>query len=420
LVSVIDAEVIEEHVEEAAFLWSYRDGAIEGHAFDLPRIEELDGRIEAHLDGLRLDLGAGWDACRDALQGERGDAGVVFVAALLAVERQDARGFAQVLDVAAGSAKLSRGVVSGLGWAAYADVQRLLPGLVSERSQPELRTLGLAGCAAHRRDPGPVLGYALGSSDPRLKARALRAAGELGRADLLPEVQREVGAQDPECRFWASWSAGLLDGKSSLEPLWDFAVASGPRAARAAQLALRRLDPKLARSWFQSMIGGARDARVALAGAVALGDPDVVPWIIACMSNTETARGAAAALALITGVDLEAERLVRAPPADAPAGPSDDPDDDDVAMDPDDGLPWPDPDAVRAWWVRDAPRFARGTRHLLGKPVGPGWLSEVLADGRQPARAAAALELSLAEPGQPLFEVRAPAARQRSALRERR
>ena len=61
----------------------------------------------------------------------------------------------------------------------------------------------------------------------------------------------------------------------------------------------------------------------------------------------------------------------------------------------------------------------RGTRHLLGKPMTLEWLEHVLKAGSQPARAAAALELSLRQPRRPVFEVRAPGFLQRRALTAR-
>ena len=45
---------------------------------------------------------------------------------------------------------------------------------------------------------------------------------------------------------------------------------------------------------------------------------------------------------------------------------------------------------------------------------------DVLRNGRQRQRAAAALELALQQPGQPLFEVRAPGFRQQQPLRVHR
>lgn len=85
-------------------------------------------------------------------------------------------------------------------------------------------------------------------------------------------------------------------------------------------------------------------------------------------------------------------------------------------MDPDASLPWPDATAVRALWSREASRFKRGTRYLLGKPLSQEHLRDVLKTGSQPSRAAAAIELSLLEPRRPVFEVHAPGFRQRKEL----
>jgi uncharacterized protein (TIGR02270 family) len=85
-------------------------------------------------------------------------------------------------------------------------------------------------------------------------------------------------------------------------------------------------------------------------------------------------------------------------------------------MDPDENLPWPDPEKIAAWWARHHRRFDPGTRYLLGRPLAGEWLEEILWHGYQRQRAAAALELAIRRPGQPLFEVRAPAARQQERL----
>jgi uncharacterized protein (TIGR02270 family) len=413
--STVDAEVFEQHVLEAGFLWSMRDGAARDPAYDLDALSQLDERVEAHLDGLRLSGDAGWECARSALA--EAEAGEVFTAAAVAVQRADLRGLAHVLDVGGGEPELSRGIVSALGWIPFEQVRRILPGLLDGRCPPELHYLGVAACAAHRHDPGSALGYAAVAGDPRLRARALRAIGELGRMDLLPELRRELGSADEECRFAAAWSAALLGDADAARPLWDVASAGGPRAARACDMAMRRMDPAAAHTWLESLSGRRESLRAALAGAAALGDPVSVPWLLDQLADPESARAAGLALTMITGADLAALKLAAPAPKDHKAGPTDDPGDDDVAMDPDDGLPWPDADGLRAYWGREAGRFKRGTRYLLGKPaVTPRWLDEVLKSGSQPARAAAAIELRVRDPGRAVFEVRAPGFRQRREL----
>ena len=134
------------------------------------------------------------------------------------------------------------------------------------------------------------------------------------------------------------------------------------------------------------------------------------------MTDPTVARRAAYAFATITGANVADDELVAAPPEGFHAGPSEDPDDDDVALDPDEDLPWPDAAAIHRWWKKHRRDLRGGPRYLLGKPIAPEWLEEVLRKGAQPARAAAAIELCLAQRRRVLFEVRAKASEQRRAL----
>jgi uncharacterized protein (TIGR02270 family) len=414
MLSTIDAEVFERYAEEAAYLWSVRDGAVHDAVHDLGSLCELDGRIEAHLDGLAVAGDAGWEVCEAAI--EDNGAGGCFAAMVLAVGQQDLRRIARVLDAGGGEPRLARGIVSALGWAPLARVQAILPALLFRRCSPALHYLGIAGGALARVDVGVALGYGVLSDDLRLRARALRAAGELGRADLMPEIKDAMSAPDEDCRFAAAWSAALLAEPAATPVLRRFAEEGSVHAAPAADMAMRRTEPAMGAPWVLALARSPKLARAALAGAAALGDTAVVPWLLEHLTVPETARAAGAVLSRITGVDLAASMLKTAQPAGFRAGPSDDPEDEDVAMDPDMGLPWPDAEAVRGWWKKKSAELRPGTRYLAGKPMSAAWLHRVLREGSQPARAAAALELRMHHGGRGLFEVRAPGQRQRRAL----
>ena len=92
------------------------------------------------------------------------------------------------------------------------------------------------------------------------------------------------------------------------------------------------------------------------------------------------------------------------------------PQDNNVAMDPDDGLPWPDPAKLHAWWDVNRHRFPAGVRHFMGEAPNPENCQRVLRDGYQRQRIAAALYLALLRPGTPLFPTSAPAWRQKRWL----
>ena len=119
---------------------------------------------------------------------------------------------------------------------------------------------------------------------------------------------------------------------------------------------------------------------------------------------------------MITGVDIAFTDLDGKKPAGFDAGPTENPEDENVEMDPDENLPWPNPELIAKWWSQHQGEFQPGIRYLLGKPISVDWCHQVLRKGRQRQRAAAALELAIRQPGQPLFNVAAPGFRQQQML----
>ena len=160
---------------------------------------------------------------------------------------------------------------------------------------------------------------------------------------------------------------------------------------------------------------GRRPLRLAVSAAGVIGDPALVDWLLEAMQRPTLARLAGEAFVLITGAGIEHPDLIGQEPEGFQQRPSDDPEDPDVAMDPDEHLVWPDPGKLGHWWLDYRADFRAGMRYLLGNPIGPEWLQDVLRAGRQRQRAAAALELAIAG-HYPLFEVRAPGFRQQSML----
>ncbi|HZN62453.1 MAG TPA: TIGR02270 family protein [Planctomycetota bacterium] len=402
--------VIEQHAEEAAFLWLNRSDATGEPHYSLADLAKLDGRVEAHLDGLRIAGEEGWKLCRDALGADE-PTGEVFAAAVLAFESGVADRIDAVLEATAKAPGLHRGVVSALGWIsldrARPHIEKLFASTV-----PLHRRIAVAACAVHRHDPGAPLVAATRDADPGVLDRALRALGQLGRADLSVLAASKMTHPDPSVRFAGAWAAALL-GKyaNAVVALQKVAETEPARAGRAASLALRRMDPKSGAAWLTKL-----SPRLAVKGVGAIGDPALVPGLFDRMKDPKLARVAGEAFSMITGADLAYEDLDGDAPEGFEAGPTEDPKDENVEMDPDENLPWPRIEAVTKWWESRKPGIRAGTRHLCGKPIEAAWLRKVLRDGKQRQRAAAALELAILEPGKPLFEVRAPGFRQHQAL----
>ena len=156
--------------------------------------------------------------------------------------------------------------------------------------------------------------------------------------------------------------------------------------------------------------------RLAIKGFGALGDSAVITSLIKAMQMPGLARLAGEAFSMITGVDIAYEDLEGEWPEGFEAGPTENPEDEDVEMDPDEDLPWPDPDLIHQWWGKNKKNFQNGTRYLCGKLISKEQCLHVLRYGYQRQRAAAAIELAMIFPGHPLFEVRAPGFRQQRLL----
>ncbi|MGZ8911381.1 MAG: hypothetical protein ACXW09_15530, partial [Methylococcaceae bacterium] len=175
----------------------------------------------------------------------------------------------------------------------------------------------------------------------------------------------------------------------------------------ALQVVLRVLDPNQIKELLTVLATHGNRIREAVMGAGMAGDPAYIPWLIKQMEVPKLAKVAGESFSFITGVDIAYNDLEGELPKDFAAGPTEDPEDENVAMDPDEDLPVPDPALMERWWQQHQLRFQIHVRHLLGYPVNQVHCQEVLRAGKQRQRQAAALELSLLRPATPLFETRA-------------
>ena len=424
----IVAVVVQQHAEEAALLRHVRSVLVRAPHVQLLRLARIDERIAAHLDGLAVAGAAGTALLVAAL--ERPGAGEVFALGVRALQTRDAALLDRLLALVPELPDAERGLASALGWVSAAELQGLVRPLLAS-PLAHARALGLAACRMHRVDPGPVLAEALTDTAPALRAQALRAVGALGRLDLLATARQCMSDEAPEVVFWAAWAACLLgDRRASLQVLATAARQDTPLAARALALVLAASprDDAVALVAELSATAQARPddtrARRRLIRAFGLlGEPRFVPWLIDRMAEPESMRLAGEAFSWITGADLAALDLETLSAPELPATPSEDPADDDVALDEDESLPWPAPDRVRAWWERAQPALqakAVSGRLFAGEPVQADSLRHVLREGTQRLRAHAAVGLCLLQPGHSLFPVAAPVPRQRRWLAEGR
>jgi uncharacterized protein (TIGR02270 family) len=392
------ANVLSQHAEEAAMLWILRRAAVAAPHYSLADLAKIDGRVEAHLDGLRIAGDEGWKFCEEQLAAK--EEGEVFAAGVIAFESAGPELIKTDLAVVEQEPETIDGLVSALGWLS---VEQALPHIENllRNEMPIHQQIGLSAAAIHRWNPGAALARMMASEHAAVRARALEAAGELGDKQVIQDLLISLRDPDESCVFAAAWSGTLLGLPACAAVLLSIAESYSPNSPAAADLALRRMDVASALAFHAKLVADPTRIRPAIRSAGTIGDPSVIPWLISLMDQLPLARLAGESFTTITGVDLAYRDLERKPPEDYNAGPTEDPADENVEMDPDDNLPWPEPSLVQQWWDANRSRFQNGSRYLLGNPITDDWLKIVLRDGRQRQRAAAALEIALRNPGQP-------------------
>jgi uncharacterized protein (TIGR02270 family) len=407
--------IVSQHAEESAFLWLLRDSAIGEPHYSLQDLSDLDNRVEAHLDGLRIAGEEGWPFLLEGLAQQ--ESGEIFAAAVIALEGDEQSQIEQVYAAVEAAPETLRGLISAVGWVSRDRLQGKIAGLLASAS-PMWRRAGIAACAVHRIDCGRYLESAIDDEDSALRARSLRAVGELGRTDLGAVVQRLIGCDDFACAFWAAWSSTLAGNRyAGVAGLKAIALSDSPFAATALCACVRVLEPAESQRWLKGLAGQGNRLRDLIKACGAVGDPVYVPWLIKQMETApELSRVSGESFSFITGADIAYEDLEGEPPDGFESGPTEDPGDDDVSMDADEDLPWPDPERILAWWDANKNRFQTGSRYLVGQPISETTCWQVLQVGFQRQRRSAALELALMNNSGALFETRAPGFRQKEAL----
>jgi uncharacterized protein (TIGR02270 family) len=406
--------IVSQHVDEAASLRRQRTRLVRAPHIRLNLLRRHDERIAAHLDGVVVAGEAGRELAR-AAAAENGT-GEVFTAAVIAIGSRDLAALEQMTEVARRSSDAARALVSATGWVSARDVRPLVKDWLGA-SDPDLRGLALGACAMHGVDPGAALRAksVLGCADA-LAASSIDTAGRLARMDLLGACLTRLEVGDP-LRFRAAAAALLLgERRLALEALQTIASEDGEEREAALEYLVLALEPTRTLSLLRGLAREPSSQRAVIRCAGTSGQTEYVPWLLEKCAQTKTARIAAEAICVLTGLDLEMVGLAAPRPGDAPPGASDETEDGDLELDPDEDLPWPDASKLEAWWSANRARFHMAGRWFCGQALTTVNCESVLRTGHQRQRRLAALHRTLASPGTPLFSVAAPAWRQQRRL----
>lgn len=399
-------QIFETYVDDASFLWLLRDNALIQPHYTVDDLVQLEKRIDAHLEGLISAPALAWELCEEALTFEQ--AGEVFTAAITAFTSSDIHKIQKAVEVGLSNNNAQKGLISALAW---------LPGKVVHpwvkkffmSKELEHKCLAVATCSARREDPSTYLNKLLERDDclenEALHSRCLRIIGELKRDDLLNALIKSEGSELESVKFWALWSLVMLGQKDRAETLEPFILSSESFSQKAIDLYFRVIPITKARQLITRMGENKERVRDVIYATAVLGDPQAVDWLLRLMNEQKLARVAGEAFTTITGIQLEPNQL-HIDVADSPTViPKDEPEDENLELDPDEHLPWPDAHKVASVWASRKATFTAGHRYFLGRAIEEDVLKHQLRHGFQRRRRMAAVELALMQAQQVLFNV---------------
>lgn len=377
-------DVVEEHLDEAAFLWKRWENSLDSpvHSYqDVLRGEQR--RLFAHLDGLIVGGAAvAEQLLLPALEKEDREQAAVAALALLNFEQGNY--LPQVVEIfsAAQKEELLDGIGCALEQAEHAGVTRAMIAVAGSAEAPAaVRARALRVLAFRRADPGDTLKVCFAHADPAIRAAAATAAACPEGQKYKNFVVKAISAPEVEVKDAATATGLILGIKGAWTDTQLVAKSGGPGAA-SAWLRLALLGGTAERDLISRALKSrdrAQQSAVIFAAGFS-GWKSVAEICLPLLSDDELGPLAGEAFCAITGLDPAEVELEKAPPEGLPALEEDDLDAD-LAEEADAGLPLLDPERVQRWWLAAKPRFADDKRYLGGAPWSRAEVERALTSG---------------------------------------
>ena len=401
-------DIYEQYVDEASFLWLMHTIAVDQPHYGVVELRNLEKRIESQLNGLMGSLDIAWSVCEQIFENDA-DAGEIFTAAILAFRSHDQSKIQIVVESAMTSEKGYQGLLYALTWLPGSLVHDWVKRFFTSKDLNH-KKLAIEVCNNRRENPADYLVSIFQREDClenlELYIAALKITGELKRFDLIEHVLKATEHEDEVVKFWAIRSAIFIGDKSQVAKLEPYICKTSELQHEAIEIAFRVLPIEKSRQWVARLVDDPDQVRTLIIITGVIGDPFAIDWLIQKMNETDFARVAAESFSFITGTNLVKMDLTSPAPENADTLPTDDPADENVKMHDDENLPWPNVIKVQSYWNSIKTNYITGQRYLLGNHIGLLFLKNNLDTALQRQRHAIAIEISLIDKNEKLFNTR--------------
>ncbi len=303
--------LVTQHTEELAFTWQRRQRAWSAPNHRAAHLHEIDGQLDAHLDGLHI---AGREALAPAMQRFKRwgtDEEAFAAAAVIGLCAPDETDRAELDSLLVANPRSIRGAAAALFWIGEARALPLLQRWWTS-DQPALWRASFPACLPN---PGVrrqhLIDDALQRPDTAMQARALRAIGEwriTERAERLPAF---ANGEDPLLREEAIYALRLLGYGERLPHCPSPSLFDRPSRRRWLGAFALTAPVDSVHAAFDLLVSHSCE-REALWLAIYRGDAWALSRLDAAVDG-KLATLAAFGIEQLTGLDLERDRLWQRP-----------------------------------------------------------------------------------------------------------
>jgi uncharacterized protein (TIGR02270 family) len=400
-------DVIEVHLDEAAYVWTKWERALVAPNCTLKDvIRGPEERLLAHIDGLVV---AGEPAVErllvPALEGEEPEK--VFAAALALLDGPVPDAVKRVFARLEGATPEIAAVITRALELAHRSemVKELVQATRSEDGAKVAAALSALSALAVRRVVVPGLAVFLESSDPAIRAPALKAA-RVGGQENWGRIEAAFAAEVTAVRD-AALETGLVLGMPSAWTVCRRIVDQKRLDAAFPLLALATSgeDGDLKRILAVLEVEGLRPAVVEALGYT--GRVAAVDACIPLLADGKLAKLAGEAVSAITGLEIDGEYLKKPAAEQEEPRPLEEEDlDADIVPGPEELLPEPEAAAVEKWWKEARARFGPKVRYIGGKSWSDEALAAAFAQSSMRRRRVLGIEVAIRSQGEQDVETR--------------
>lgn len=410
-------DIVEENLDEAAFLWGRWEAELGSLTRNLDEIWSwTEDRLSGTIDGLLVARGELFARVIERALSLKDLAFHTVAAHVLTVVSDGAARpqLATLLCEAQGAslAAMLRGIEVAHLDGTFSTVTRALL-----KKGPQ-HCAALARIKGFQRAPlGDELRAAWESDTVPEQVTALRAAAFVAEPDVTAWVERGLAHDSPAVRL-----AAIETGIRQRQRVAWAAAREWAQSGDAGSAALLRLLAIFGKAPEHQVVYAALadegSARAAFWALGHVGTREAIEHCLAAMQDPARARLAGEAYAAITGIDLARERLTSREPDDAPSLPPFEEDELDADLVPHREELWPLPDAAACeeHWRRIGASYAPHTRYVRGAPFDLSVLMAAIDKGPMLRRGDYALELFVRTSGACDVETRAATATQRRMI----